>query len=78
MRRSRFAVRGSFTFGWSNYDSTMKPYITVKTFGVYDLNRSLNFYQDGLGFPTQDIVGTEFEHWAVVLFDFQHGLKFAI
>jgi len=38
----------------------------------------LKFYRDGLGFSTQGIVGTEFEHGALVLFDLQHGLKLAI
>ena len=56
----------------------MKPRITVITLGVDDLERSLKFYRDGLGLPTQGIVGTEFEHGAVASFDLQHGLKLAI
>ena len=56
----------------------MKPRITVITVGVDDLERSLKFYRDGLGFPTRGIVGTEFEHGAVAFFDLQHGLKLAI
>jgi uncharacterized protein len=56
----------------------MKPYVTLITLGVDDLARSLAFYRDGLGFPTQGIVGTEFEHGAVVFFDLQPGLKFAV
>ncbi len=43
----------------------MKPRITVLTLGVEDLERSLTFYRDGLGFPTQGIIGREFEHGAV-------------
>lgn len=43
----------------------MKPRISVITLGVDDLERSLHFYQNGLGFPTQGIVGREFEHGAV-------------
>lgn len=43
----------------------MKPHITVLTLGVDDLERSLTFYRDGLGFPTEGIVGREFEHGAV-------------
>lgn len=31
----------------------MKPRITVITLGVDDLERSLEFYRDGLGLPTQ-------------------------
>ena len=56
----------------------MKPRITVITIGVDDLERSLKFYRDGLGFPTQGIIGTEFEHGAVAFFDLQNGLKLAI
>jgi catechol 2,3-dioxygenase-like lactoylglutathione lyase family enzyme len=56
----------------------MKPRITLITIGVDNLERSLTFYRDGLGFPTRDIVGTEFEHGAVAFFDLMNGLKLAI
>ena len=56
----------------------MKPRVTVITLGVDDLERSLTFYRDGLGFSTQGIVGQEFEHGAVAFFDLQHGVKLAI
>ena len=56
----------------------MKPRITVITLGVDDLERALRFYRDGLGLPTQGIVGTGFEHGAVAFFELQHGLKLAI
>jgi len=56
----------------------MKPRITLLTVGVSNLQRSLAFYRDGLGLPTQGIVGTEFEHGAVAFFDLQAGLKLAI
>ncbi len=56
----------------------MKPRITVITIGVDDLERSLAFYRDGLGLPTQGIIGTEFEHGAVAFFDLQTGLQLAI
>ncbi len=56
----------------------MKPRITVITLGVDDLERALRFYRDGLGLPTNGIIGTEFEHGAVAFFDLQHGLKLAI
>lgn len=56
----------------------MKPRITVVTLGVDNLERSLAFYRDGLGLPTQGIVGREFEHGAVAFFDLQSGLKLAI
>jgi catechol 2,3-dioxygenase-like lactoylglutathione lyase family enzyme len=56
----------------------MKPRITVLTLGVSDLERSLRFYRDGLGFPTQGIVGTEFEHGTVAFFELQAGLMLAV
>ncbi len=56
----------------------MEPKLTVLTIGVDDLERSLRFYRDGLGFPTEGIVGTEFEHGAVAFFDFQPGLRLAL
>ncbi|MFZ2524260.1 MAG: VOC family protein [Candidatus Ferrigenium altingense] len=56
----------------------MNPRITVITIGVDDLERSLAFYRDGLGLPTQGITGAEFEHGAVAFFDLQAGLKLAI
>ena len=56
----------------------MKPRISVLTLGVADLERSLAFYRDGLGLPTQGIVGREFEHGAVAFFDLSGGVKLAI
>ena len=56
----------------------MKPRITVLTLGVDDLERSLKFYRDGLGLPTEGIVGTEFEHGAVAFFELQSGLILAV
>jgi catechol 2,3-dioxygenase-like lactoylglutathione lyase family enzyme len=56
----------------------MRPRITVLTIGVDDLERSLRFYRDGLGLPTQGIFGTEFEHGAVAFFDLDNGLKLAV
>lgn len=56
----------------------MKARVSVITIGVDDLQKSLHFYRDGLGFPTDGIVGEEFEHGAVAFFDLQTGLKLAI
>ncbi len=56
----------------------MKPRITVITIGVDNLEKSLAFYRDGLGLPTQGIIGAEFEHGTVAFFDMQPGLKLGI
>ena len=37
----------------------MSPRVQVITLGVTDLERSLAFYRDGLGFPSDGIIGTE-------------------
>jgi catechol 2,3-dioxygenase-like lactoylglutathione lyase family enzyme len=56
----------------------MKPRITLLTLGVDDLERAMRFYRDGLGLPTNGIVGTEFEHGAVAFFELSGGLKLAL
>ena len=56
----------------------MKPRISVLTLGVADLEQSLVFYRDGLGLPTEGIIGREFAHGAVAFFDLSGGLKLAI
>ncbi|BAB54258.1 MULTISPECIES: VOC family protein [Mesorhizobium] len=56
----------------------MKARISVITLGVDNLETSLEFYRNGLGFPTEGIIGKEFEHGAVAFFDLRNGLKFAI
>jgi catechol 2,3-dioxygenase-like lactoylglutathione lyase family enzyme len=56
----------------------MKPRITLITLGVDDLELSLAFYRDGLGLKTEGIIGTQYEHGAVVFFDLQGGCKLAL
>ena len=56
----------------------MKPRVSVLTIGVADLERSLAFYRDGLGLPTEGIVGREFEHGAVAFFTLAGGMRLAI
>lgn len=56
----------------------MKPRISVLTLGVDDLERAVAFYLDGLGLPTEGIIGREFEHGAVAFFDLQSQLKLAV
>lgn len=56
----------------------MKPRISVLTLGVDDLERAVMFYRDGLGLPTEGIVGKEFEHGAVAFFDLQSQVKLAV
>ena len=52
----------------------MEARISLITLGVADLERSVAFYRDGLGLPTEGIIGTEFEHGAVAFFPLAAGL----
>lgn len=56
----------------------MQPRISLITLGVDDLERSLRFYRDGLGLPTEGIVGEQFENGAVAFFDLPPGLRLAL
>lgn len=56
----------------------MEPRISLITLGVADLERSLVFYRDGMGLPTEGIVGQEFEHGAVVFCKLAGGLTLAL
>ncbi|HTN94692.1 MAG TPA: VOC family protein [Gallionella sp.] len=56
----------------------MKPRVTLITLCVDDLDRSLEFYRNGLGLKTEGIIGKEFEYGAVAFFDLQAGLKLAL
>lgn len=56
----------------------MNPRIKVITLAVDDLERSLVFYRDGLGLPTQGIIGTEFEDGAVAFFNINGDLILAL
>jgi catechol 2,3-dioxygenase-like lactoylglutathione lyase family enzyme len=63
---------------------TVKPRLNVITLAVDRLERSLAFYRDGLGLPTEGIIGTEFvgsdtePSGAVAFFKLQQGLILAL
>lgn len=56
----------------------MQARISVITLGVLDLEAPLHFYRDGLGFPSEGIMGEEFEYGAVAFIQLQPGLKLAL
>lgn len=56
----------------------MQPRMTVITIGVDDLERAVRFYRDGLGLPTEGIIGTEFEYGAVAFFELHSGIRLAL
>jgi catechol 2,3-dioxygenase-like lactoylglutathione lyase family enzyme len=65
---------GGTELGRSGHESTDQG----SDAGLDDLERSLAFYRDGLGLPTQGIVGQEFEDGAVVFFDLNDDLILAL
>jgi catechol 2,3-dioxygenase-like lactoylglutathione lyase family enzyme len=56
----------------------VQPHITVITLGVDDLEAAVRFYRDGLGLPTDGIIGQEFEYGAVAWFKLHAGLILAV
>jgi catechol 2,3-dioxygenase-like lactoylglutathione lyase family enzyme len=62
----------------------MKPHVHAVTLAVDDLDRSLAFYRDGLGLPTEGVVGTEFAGdaetpaGATVMFRLDDGLVLSL
>lgn len=56
----------------------MQARISVIILAVLDLEASLRFYRDGLGFPSEGIMGEEFEYGAVAFIQLQSGLKLAL
>lgn len=56
----------------------MQPGISVITLTVEDLQRSLNFYRDGLHLKTEGIVGEQYDIGAVVFIPMQPGLQLAL
>jgi catechol 2,3-dioxygenase-like lactoylglutathione lyase family enzyme len=56
----------------------MRARFGILTLGVDDLERSLKFYRDGLGFPTEGIIAQEFEHGAIVLFHLEGGITLSL
>jgi hypothetical protein len=67
MNKPGYQRRSAWRSIYRNGES-MKPRVTVIALAVDNLERALTFYRDGLGFPTQGIVGTEFEHGAAAFF----------
>lgn len=62
----------------------MEPKISVITLAVSDLDRALAFYRDGLGLPTEGVIGTEFTGsdeepaGAAVMFGLRDGVTLAL
>src|SRR5919112_3192224 len=56
----------------------MRPAFKLLTLAVDDLERALRFYRDGLGLPTEGIIGNEFEIGAVVFIHLKGGMILAL
>lgn len=56
----------------------MKPRISVVTLGVADLERSVGFYEDGLGLPLRGIFGNDADESTVAFFDVNEDVILAL
>lgn len=56
----------------------MKPHISIITLAVDNLEKSVRFYRDGLGWKTRGIVGADYDYGAAAFFDLQPGLSMAL
>jgi catechol 2,3-dioxygenase-like lactoylglutathione lyase family enzyme len=62
----------------------MQPRIDIITLAVADLERSHDFYRDGLGLESRGVIGTEFvgddinPAGAIALFELQNGLLLSL
>ena len=56
----------------------MKSQVSIITLAVGNLEKSVRFYRDGLGWKTRGIVGADIEYGAAALFDLQPGLSMAL
>ena len=56
----------------------MKPYISVITLAVNDLEQSLKFYCEGLGLHSEGILGQEYDYGAVAFIELQSDIKLAL
>lgn len=62
----------------------MRPRFEVITLGVASLERSLAFYRDGLGWPSDGVVGTEFHDeltgagGAIAFLRLENGMQIAL
>ena len=56
----------------------MKPYISVITLAVNDLEQSLKFYCEGLGLHSEGILGQDYEYGAVAFIELQSDVKLAL
>ena len=56
----------------------MKPQISILTLAADNLEKSVRFYRDGLGWKTRGIVGADYDYGAAAFFDLQQGLALAL
>lgn len=63
---------------------SVRPRFDVITLGVASIERSLGFYRDGLGWPTDGVVGTEFHDdltgadGAIAFLSLENGMQIAL
>lgn len=56
----------------------MKPHVSIITLAVGNLEKSVRFYRDGLGWKTRGIVGADIDYGAAAFFELQPSLSLAL
>ncbi len=56
----------------------MEPRFTILTLGVNNLEKAFTFYHEGMGLPSNGIVGKELEHGEVAFFNLKNGMVLAL
>jgi catechol 2,3-dioxygenase-like lactoylglutathione lyase family enzyme len=58
--------------------NVMRSRLGIITLGVENLQASLKFYRDGLGLKSKGIIGEQWEHGAIVLFELEGGMALSL
>ncbi|MCB9680607.1 MAG: VOC family protein [Alphaproteobacteria bacterium] len=56
----------------------MRPLVSMITLGVRDLQRAFRFFHDGLGWPSEGILGADDAEGGVAFFPLETGLVIAL
>jgi uncharacterized protein len=61
-----------------NSNMNLESRFTILTLGVDDLEKSFEFYHEGMGLASKGIIGKEFEHGEIAFFDLKNGMILAL
>jgi catechol 2,3-dioxygenase-like lactoylglutathione lyase family enzyme len=78
---SRFMLGSNPVGSWqgsTQMTNVMRSRLGIITLGVENLQASLKFYRDGLGLKSKGIIGEQWEHGAIVLFELEGGMALSL